>query len=162
LGPGVAAVPPEIVVDAELGGDLPFALSVSFAGSQFGGEVFDGCAVLEVPVYYLRYVVLRNAEVPGTARVDHEVRAVLAEAEAVCGVDAHVPVQALRAQLVLESLADGFGSALLAVAALADEHVGVVVPDLRGRLCERRQRADFRRPFLLRLLTLLRDRFLRF
>jgi hypothetical protein len=124
--------------------------------------VFDGFAVLEVPLHYLRHVLLYHAEVPGAARVDYEVRAMFAEAEAVCGVDAHVPVQALRAQLVLEGLADGFGSALLAVAALADEHVGVVVPDFRGRLGERRQRADFRRPFLLRLLTLLRDRFLRF
>jgi hypothetical protein len=124
--------------------------------------VFDGYAVFEVLFYHLGYVVLRNAEVPGAARVDHEVRAVFAEAEAVCGVDAHAPVQALRAQLVLEGLADAFGSALLAVAALADEHVGVVVPDLRGRLGERRQRAAFRRPSLLSLLALLRDRFLRF
>jgi hypothetical protein len=121
--------------------------------------VIDGFAVLEVLVHYLRHVLLCDAEIPGAARVDHEVRAVLAEAEAVCGVDAHVPVQALRAQLVLESLADGFGSALLAVAALADEHVGVVVPDLRGRLGERRQRAG---QLLLRLLALLRDSFLRF
>jgi hypothetical protein len=123
--------------------------------------VFDGFAVLEVPVHYLGHVLLYYAEVPGTARVDHEVRAVLAEAEAVCGVDAHVPVQALRAQLVLEGLADGFGSALLAVAALADKHVGVIVPDLRGRLSERRQRAALRRPLLLYLLALLRDSFLR-
>src|SRR5215212_1659726 len=135
------------------------ALPGSLAGSQFGGEVLDGRAVFEVLFYHLGYVVLRNAEVPGAARVDHEIRAVFAEAEAVCGVDTHVPVQALRAQLVLEGLADGFGSALLAVATLADEHVGVVVPDLRGRLRERRQNAAFRRPYLLRLL---RDSFLRF
>jgi hypothetical protein len=124
--------------------------------------MFDGCAVFEVLLYHLGHVVLRNAEVPGAARVDYKVRTVFAEAEAVCGVDAHVSVQALRAQLVLEGLADGFGSTLLAVAAPADEHVGVVVPDLRGRLGERRQRAAFRRPLLLRLLALLGNNFLPF
>ena len=123
--------------------------------------MFDGFAVLEVAAHYLGHVLLYHAEVPGAARVDHEVRAVLAEAEAVRGVDAHVPVQALRAQLVLEGLADGFGSALLAIAALADEHVGFVVPHLRGRLRERRRRAVLRRLSLLRLLALLRDSFLR-
>jgi len=130
-------------------------------GSHFGGEMFDGFVVLEVPLYYLRYVVFYDAEVPGAPRVDDEVRAVLTEAEAVYAVHTYVPVHALLAQLVLECFADGFGSALLAVAALADEHVGIVVADLRGRLRERRQRAAFLRP-LLRLLASLRDSFLRF
>ena len=114
-----------------------------------------------MPLYYLGHVLLYDAEVPGTPWVDHEIRTVLAEAEAVYGVHANVPVHALRAQLVLERLAHGFGPALFAVATLADEHVGVVVPDLRGRLCERRQRATLL-CFLLRLLASLRDGFLRF
>jgi len=123
--------------------------------------VFDGFAVLEVTLYYLGYVLLYDAEVPGATRIDDEVRAMLTEAEAVYGVHANVPVHTLRAQLVFEGPADGLGSALLAVAVLADEHVGLVVPDLRGRLCERRQRAVLLR-VLLRLLALLRDGFLRF
>ena len=135
-------------------------LSGSLAGSQFGGEMFDGFAILEVSLYYLWHVLLYDAEVPGATRVDDQVRAVFTEAEAVHGVHSYVPVHALRAQLVLERPADGLGSALLAIAVLADEHVGVVVPDLRGRLCERRQRAVFLR-VLLRLLALLRDVFLR-
>jgi hypothetical protein len=94
--------------------------------------MFDGFAVLEVSLYHLGHVLLYDAEVPGTPWVDHEVRTVLAEAEAVYGVHAYVPVHTLRAQLVLERLAHGFGPALFAVATLADEHVGVVVPDLRG------------------------------
>jgi hypothetical protein len=122
--------------------------------------MFDGFAVLEVSLYYLGHVLLYDAEVPGTPWVDHEVRAVLAQAEAVYGVYAYVPVHALRAQSVFERLADGFGSALFTVATLAYEHVGIVVPDLRGRLCERRQRATLLR-FLLRLLASLRDGFLR-
>jgi len=112
-------------------------------------------------LYYLGHVLLYDAEVPGTPWVDHEIRTVLAEAEAVYGVHANVPVHALRAQLVLKRLAHGFGPALFAVATLADEHVGVIVPDLRGRLCERRQRATLL-CFLLRLLASLRDGFLRF
>jgi len=123
--------------------------------------VFYGFAVLEVPVYYLRHVLLYDAEVPGAPWVDDEVRSVLAEAEAVHGVHAHVPFHTLRAQHVLERPADGFGTAFLAVAALTDEHVGVVVPDLRGRLRERRQLAALLR-LLLRLLASLRDGFLRF
>jgi len=124
--------------------------------------VFDWFAVLEVPLYHLGYVLLYDAQVPGARRVDDHVRAVLAEAEAVHGVHAYVPVHALRAQLVFERPADGLGSAFLAVAVLADEHVGVVVPDLRDRFGERRQRAAFLRVLLLRLLALLRDGFLRF
>ncbi len=123
--------------------------------------MFDGFAFLEVSLYHLGHVLLYDAEVPGTSWVDHEVRTELAEAEAVYGVHANVPVHALRAQLVLERLAHSFGPALFAVATLADEHVGVVVPDLRGRLRERRQRATLLR-FLLRLLASLRDGFLRF
>ena len=123
--------------------------------------MFDGFAVLEMPVYYLRHVLLYDAEVPGTLRVDDEVRAVLTEAEAVHGVHTYVPVRTLRSQLVLERPANGSGSELFAVAALADEHVGVVIPDLRGRLCERRRRAALPR-LLLRLLASLRDGFLRF
>jgi hypothetical protein len=123
--------------------------------------VFDGFAVLEVPLYYLGHVLLCYAEIPGTPRVDDEVRAVFTEAEAAYGVYAYVPVHALRPQLILERLADGFGVAFFAVAALADEHVGVVVPDLRGRLCKRRERTT-RLRLLLRLLAFLRDGFLRF
>ena len=44
--------------------------------------MFDGFAVLEVSLYHLGHVLLYDAEVPGTSRVDDEVRAVLAEAEA--------------------------------------------------------------------------------
>jgi hypothetical protein len=124
--------------------------------------MFDGFAILEVSPYYLWHVLLHDTEVPGTGRVDDEVRAVLAEAEAAYGVHAYVPVHALRAQLVFERLADGFGSALLAVAVLADQHVGVVVSDLRSRLRERRKRAVLLRLFLLRLLASLGDGFLRF
>jgi hypothetical protein len=113
-----------------------------------------------VLLYYLGHVLLYDAEIPGATRVDDQVRAVFTEAEAVHGVYAYVPVHALSAQLILERLADGFGSALFAVAVLADEDVGVVVPNLRGRLCKRRQRAVFLRA-LLRLLALLRDVFLR-
>src|SRR5215212_8894457 len=123
--------------------------------------MFDGFAVLEVSVYHLGHVLHCDAEVPGTRRVDDEVRAVLAEAEAVHGVHTYVPVHTLRAQLVFERLADSFGTAYLAVTAFADEHVGVVIPDLRGRLRERRQRAALLRGLLLRLLALLRDVFLR-
>jgi hypothetical protein len=123
--------------------------------------MFDGFAILEVSLYYLWHVLLYDTEVPGATRVDDQVRTVFTEAEAVHGVHAYVPVHALRAQLLLERLADGFGSALLAVAVLADEHVGVVVPDLSGWLGERRQRATLLR-FLLRLLASLRDGFLRF
>jgi hypothetical protein len=123
--------------------------------------MFDGFASLEVSLYYLGHVLLYDAEVPGARRVDDEVRAVFTEAEAAYGVNANVPVYALRAQLVLERLADGFGSALLAIAVLADEHVGVVVPDFRGRLGERRQRAFLVR-FFVRLLASLRDGYLRF
>jgi hypothetical protein len=122
--------------------------------------MFDGFAILEVSLYYLWHVLLYGAEVPGATRVDDEVRAVFTEAEAAYGVHANVPVYALRAQLVLERLADGFGSALLTIAALADEHVSVVVPDLHGRLCKRRRRTALLR--LLRLLASLRDDFLRF
>jgi hypothetical protein len=82
--------------------------------------MFDGFAVLEVPLYYLGHVLLTDAEIPGTPWVNHEVRTVLAESEAVYGVQAYIPVHALRAQFVLEGLADGFGSTLLAVTALAD------------------------------------------
>ncbi len=123
--------------------------------------MFDGLAILEVSLYYLWHVLLYDADVPGPGRVDDQVRAVFTEAEATYGVHANVPVHALRTQLVLDRFADGFGPALLAVAVLADEHVGVVVPDLRGRLCERRQRAFLLR-FLLRLLAPLRDGILQF
>ena len=127
---------------------------------QFGGETFDGFAILEVLLYYLGYVLFYDAQVPGATRVDDKVRAVLTEAEAIYRVRAYVPVYTLRAQLLLERLADGLGSALFAVASLADEHVGVVVPDLRGRLCEPRQRATLLRS--RHLLATLRDGFLRF
>ena len=122
--------------------------------------MFDGFAVLEVSLHHLGHVLLYDAKVPGTPRVDDQVRAVFTEAEAVYRVHAYVPVHAISTQLILERLADGFGSALLAIAALADEHVSVVVPDLRGRLCKRRQRTALLR--LLRLLASLRDDFLRF
>ena len=121
--------------------------------------MFDGFAILEVSLYYLWHVLLYDAEVPGATRVDDEVRAVFTEAEAIYGVHAYVPVHALRAQLVLERLAHDVGPALFAVATLADEHVVVVVPDLRGRLCERRQRATL---LCFLLPASLRDDFLRF
>ncbi len=124
--------------------------------------MFDGFAVLEVSLYHLGHVLLYDADVPGTPRVDDQVRAVFTEAEAAYGVHANVPVHALRTQLVLERLAHGFGPALFAVAALANQHVGVVVPDLRGRLHERRQRVPLPRLLLLRLLASARDGFLRF
>jgi hypothetical protein len=124
--------------------------------------MFDGFAVLEVSLYHLGHVLLYDAEVPGTLRVDDEVRAVFTEAEATYGVHAYVSVHALRTQLILERPANGFGSALFAVAALADQHVGVVVPDLRGPLCGRRRRASLPRLLLLRLLASLGDNFLRF
>ena len=120
--------------------------------------MFYGFAVLEVPLYHLGDVLLYDAQVPGTPWVDDEVRAVFTEAEAAYGVQAYVPVHALRTQLILERPANGFGSALFAVAALADQHVGVVVPDLRGR----RRRGALPRLLLLRLLASLRDTFLRF
>jgi len=44
--------------------------------------VYDGFAVLEMSLYYLGYILLYDAEVPGATRIDDEVRAVLAEAEA--------------------------------------------------------------------------------
>ena len=132
---------------------------LSLAGSELGGEVFDGFAVREVLMYHLWDVSFRGAEVPGAARVDDEVRAVLAEAQAVHGVYADVPVHVFCAKFVFEGAADGFGAAFLAVAALADEHVGVVVAVLRVRLLE--ERAVFLCP-LLCFLTLLRDGFLRF
>ena len=135
--------------------------AASLAGSEFGGEVFDGLAVFEVLFYNVGHVSLRDAEVPGAARIDDEVRAVLAEAEAAHGVDADVPVHALRAQFVLEGAADGLGAALLAVAALADEYVGVVVADLRVRLLEDGQGAALP-GLLLRFPASLRDCFLRF
>jgi hypothetical protein len=115
--------------------------------------VFDGFATLEVSLYYLWHVLLYDTEIPGAPRVDDHVRAMLTEAEAVHRVHSYVPVHALRAQPVLERFADGLGSALLAVAVLADEHVGVVVPDLSGRLGQR----TFLLRFLLCLLTSLRD-----
>jgi hypothetical protein len=124
--------------------------------------MFDEFAVLEVTLHHLGHVLLYDAEVPGTPRVDDEVRAVFTEAEAVYGVHAYVSVHALRTQLVLERPANGFGSALFAVAALADQHVGVVVPYFRGRLCGRRRRAALPRLLLLGLLASLRDNFLRF
>jgi hypothetical protein len=124
--------------------------------------MFDGFAVLEVPLYHLGHVLLYDAKVPGTPRVDDQVRAVFTEAEAAYRVQAYVPVHAISTQLILERPANGFGSALFAVAALADQHVGVVVPDLRGRLCGRRRRAALPRLLLLRLLASLRDNFLRF
>ena len=123
--------------------------------------MFDGFAVLEVYLYHLGYILLYDAEVPGTGWVNDEVRAVLTEAEALYRVHAYVPVYALRAQFIFERPADGFGSAFLAVTAFADEHVGVVIPDLRDRLCERRRRAALLRGFFLRLLTSLRNNFLR-
>jgi hypothetical protein len=121
--------------------------------------MLDEFAVLEVLPYYLGGVFLYNAEVPGASWVDDEVRTVLAEAEAAHGVHADVPVHALCAQRVLERPADGSRSTLLAITALADEHVGVVVVDLRARLRKRRERAAFLRSFLL---VSLRDGFLRF
>ena len=124
--------------------------------------MFYGFAVLEVSLYHLGDVLLYDAQVPGTPWVDDEVRAVFTEAEAAYGVQAYVPVHALRTQLIPERPANGFGSALFAVAALADQHVGVVVPDLRGRLCERRRRGALPCLLLLRLLASLRDNFLRF
>ena len=124
--------------------------------------MFDWFAVLEMLLYYFGHVLLYDAQVPGTPRVDDEVRAVFTEAEAAYGVQAYVPVHALRTQLIPERPANGFGSALFAVAALADQHVGVVVPDLRGWLCERRRRGALPCLLLLRLLASLRDNFLRF
>ena len=132
---------------------------LSLAGSELGGEVFDGFAGFEGLAYHLGHIFLGDAEVPGAARVDDEVRAVLAEAKAVYGVYADVPVHVLCAQCGLEGGADGLGAAFFAVAAFADEHVGVVVADLRVRLLE--ERAVFLCP-LLCLLAFLRDRFLRF
>jgi hypothetical protein len=104
------------------------------AGSELGCEVFDGLAVYQVFPHYRGRVVLRDAEVPGAARVDDEVGAVLAEAEAVHGVYADVPVHVVCAKFVFEGAADGLGASLFAVAALAYQDVGVVVADLRVRL----------------------------
>ena len=59
--------------------------------------MLDGFAVFEVLFYQPGHVFLRNAEVPGAAGVDYEVRTVFAEAEAVHGVYADVPVHSLCA-----------------------------------------------------------------
>jgi len=59
---------------------------------------------------------------------------VLAQAETFDGVHADVTVHPRRPQLALERLADLLRAPLLAVAALADEDVRFVVPDLRVRL----------------------------
>jgi hypothetical protein len=123
--------------------------------------MFDRSAVYQVFLYYDGHVAFRDAEVPGAARVDDEVRAVLAEAEAVHGVYADVPVHAMCSQFALQRAADFFRPALFAVAALADQNVGVVFADLRVGLIEDRERAAFLCP-LLRLLALLRDGSLRF
>src|SRR5215212_1624644 len=129
-----------------------FLLPLLLARAELGGEVLDGLAALEVAPYDLRHIPLRQAEVPGTSGVDDGVRAVLAEAEAADGVHADVPHHAPPTQLFLERLADLFRAALLAVAAAADEHVGVVLPDLRAwsRVWRGREGSG-----LLRLLRLL-------
>jgi hypothetical protein len=135
--------------------------SVLLAWSEFGGQVFDGFTVDQVFSNYLVDVVLRGAQVPGTSGIDDKVRTVFAEPEAVYGVDADVPVHVLGAQLVLQRAADGFRTTFLAVASLADQHVGVVVADLRVGLFEDGERAVLLRA-LSGLLASLRDGVLRF
>lgn len=79
-----------------------------------------------------------EAEVPGTfwlrTVVDDGIGAVLAETEAVDGVEADLAEEALRANLALYGLPRLFRATLFAVAARADEHVRLVVTDLRRGL----------------------------
>ena len=109
---------------------LPLRL---FAGTEFGGQVFDGLAIFEVLLYDLGDFLFVEAEVPGAGRVDDHVRAVLAEAEALDFVYPDVPVHPFGAQLAFELFLQVFGTALFAVAAVADQDVRVVVAYLRRR-----------------------------
>jgi hypothetical protein len=79
----------------------------------------------------LRDVGYPEAEIPGSTRVDDDVWAVLAQAEAIDGVNANGPGHASLTKLAFEHLADVLRTAFLAVATLADQHVGLVVPYLR-------------------------------
>jgi hypothetical protein len=94
----------------------------------------------------LRHVTFRETEVPGPTGIYDGVRAVFAEAEAVDGVYADVPSHASFMKLVFECLADIFRASFLAVATLADEHVDVVVPDLRVGFRPRPRREGAVRP----------------
>ena len=122
--------------------------------------MFDGLAFLEVFFDDLWGVGLYEAEVPGPGRVDDGVGAVFAEAQALDGIYPDVAVHARGAKLVLEGLADVFGAAFFAVAALADEDVGVVVANLRDGLCGRGEGA-VPRAILAKLFRFLGDGYLR-
>jgi hypothetical protein len=73
-----------------------------------------------VLLHDLRDVVYPEAEIPGSTRVDDDVGAVLAQAEAIDGVYANVPSHASLTKLVFEHSADVLRTAFLAVATLAD------------------------------------------
>ena len=103
----------------------------SSCGAEPGGEVFYGLAALEVALDDLGHVASREAEVPGASGVDDGVRAVFAEAETVHGVHADVPDHTPLAQLFFQDLADSFEPRFLQ-SPLPHEHVGIVLPDLRG------------------------------
>jgi len=115
---------------------------------------------------YLGGVVLGEAEVPSTFRlrpvVDDHVRAVLAQAEAVDGIDPHLAQDALRADPIFESSPRVLNATLFTVAARTDEAVRLVISDLRRGLCFLRYDAPGCGPnFLLELLLFLRDDLLR-
>ncbi len=77
------------------GGD---SLLLGFARPTPGGKARHGLAAEQMPFYDLGNVALVEAEVPGAFRVrpvvDDDVGAVLAQAEAVDGVDADVVEEA--------------------------------------------------------------------
>ncbi len=90
----------------------------------------------------LRHVILNEPEIPDSTWIHDSVGTVLAQTEALDGINADVAVHPRRPQLVLERLADIFGAALLAVSAFADEHLSVVVSDLRIRFIATQERWD--------------------
>ena len=98
-------------------------------------EALDGRASLKVVLDHFWSLTLVQAKVPGAFGVrpvvDYGVGTVLAKPEAINGVEANLPEDALQADLALYSLPRFFCAALLAVAARTDEHVRFVVPDLR-------------------------------
>ena len=66
---------------------------------------------------------LLEAQVAGALRVNDDVWAVFAQAEAVHGVDPDVAQKPRTTELPFESLADALGAAFLAVPARADERI---------------------------------------
>ena len=115
---------------------------------------------------HLGGVVPFEAEVPSALGlrpvIDHHVRSVLAQTEAVGGVDPDLAEDALRADPIFESSPRVLRATLFAVAARADEDVRLVVPDLRRRLRFLRRGAVGRCPdLLLKLLLFLGDDLLR-